>query len=147
MQCRRNAGFTLLEVLIAMTILAIGVLGTMELLPKSLRAVRLAAERRAISNRAEWTLGQARTVGAENFFRARRSGVPIERWSPDFMLPIAATAEAYAAAAEAYAMYTGYSTVFTEMPGAEEVYLQRVVWSARMHDGRRETFVTYITAQ
>ncbi|HRT65943.1 MAG TPA: prepilin-type N-terminal cleavage/methylation domain-containing protein, partial [Candidatus Hydrogenedentes bacterium] len=57
-----RAGFTLLEVLVALAILATGILGAMQLFPASLRQTRAAAERTAAANLANSEMTRLRSL-------------------------------------------------------------------------------------
>ncbi len=137
---KKDKGFTLLEVVIALTILTIGVLGIFQLFPSALRNVRLAAARREVASLASGVLGQARMVGAETWYKNRIMEYVVEGtdpWSRSGLDSYAATAS----------MYDAYATTLERMSGAGRVYLQRITFTADMFDGRKERFVTYVAGQ
>lgn len=131
---KRNAGYTLLELLIAMTILIIGIVAIMRMLPIALREAHLAGERSVAAQFAGAQLGLARATGAEMLMLEPYNFPQTSR------LPIDYTAQIYA-------MYSGWQVDINRQRGAGEVFLQRVVFSVEMPDGRREAFVTYVTRQ
>ncbi|HPC17247.1 MAG TPA: prepilin-type N-terminal cleavage/methylation domain-containing protein, partial [Candidatus Hydrogenedentes bacterium] len=63
-----RAGFTLLEVLVALAILAMGILGAMQLFPASLRQTRAAAERTAAANLANSEMTRLRSLDIQREF-------------------------------------------------------------------------------
>ena len=122
---RRLDGFTLLEVLVALAILAVGMLAIMELFPASLISARRAAERTITSQTAHSVLGQIRASSAEALFRDQ---IPLELLNLE----------------RANRLY-GFNTTVQRLNGAAEVYLQRVTFTVTFADGRREAFSTFIT--
>jgi len=127
----QNNGFTLLEVIVALTILVIGIVAIMQLFPNSLLQARMAAERTVTAELANSVLGQVKASGAEALFDGR---VPPNLLSVE---------EIYGA----YGLYQGYTTTIQRLNGASEVFLQRVTFTVTFHDGRQETFVTYVADQ
>lgn len=130
MKSRRpsSGGFTLLEVLIALAILAVGIVAAMQLFPASLRQSRMAAERTAAANLANSELSRLRAIDVGNDFSS---------WLDRNGLDLLSTTE------RAYALYNGWSTTVQRTAGLSDTY--RVTFSVQMLDGRRETFVTYVT--
>lgn len=131
---KRNGGYTFIEMLVAMTILIIGIVFIMRMLPAALRSAHMAGERSVAAQFAGSQLGLTRAAGAEviqlddtNFPQSARM--------------------ALTSAEQVYNMYTGWQSDLQRMSGAAETYLQRVVFSVEMPDGRRESFVTYVTRQ
>jgi len=122
-------GFTLLEVLIALTILAVGILAVMRLFPMALVQQRRAAERTVIASLARTQLSTVRTggVGQSLVSFLQRNAY-----------------HTVAQAARSYTLYDSWRTSVTRM-GQPDVELYRVVFTVRMHDGRDEEFVTYVT--
>lgn len=137
---KRQNGYSLLEVLIALAILMIGIIAVYRLFPMSMRAARLADEKIVASELASSRLGRLRSSGAQgpvlNFYTAA-GAVDVD---PHY-------AQLLSAAGDAYALYDGYTTILQRLRGASEVYYQRALFSVQMPDGRDETFVTYIVEQ
>ncbi len=138
---KRQNGYSLLEVLIALAILMIGIIAVYRLFPMSMRAARLADEKIVASELASSRLGRLRSSGAQgpmlNFLRMPAGALDAD---PHY-------AQLLSAAGDAYALYDGYTTILQRLRGASEVYYQRALFSVQMPDGRDETFVTYIVEQ
>jgi prepilin-type N-terminal cleavage/methylation domain-containing protein len=126
---RARLGFTLLEVLIALTILAVGILAIMRLFPMSLVQQRRAAERTVIASLARTQLSEVRTGGV---------GQSLIAWLKSNSYNVVSQA------ARSYTLYDSWRTSVTRM-GQSDVDLYRVVFTVRLHDGREEEFVTYVT--
>ena len=125
----RSAGFTLLEVIIALTILAVGILAVIRLFPMALTRQRVAAERTVVASLARTTLSEVRTGGVSsmiNEWLARNSYHVIEQ------------------AARGYTLYDSWRADIMRT-GGSDADLYRVVFSVRMHDGTEQEFVTYMT--
>ncbi len=120
----RGQGFTLIEVMIALGILLIGILGISVLFPEGLKNARRAAERTITSQTAHSILGQIRASSAEALFRGQ---IPLELIQLD----------------DANAIYN-FSTTVERLGGAAEVYLQRVTFTVSFSDGRSESFTTFV---
>lgn len=123
-QCR-NSGFTLLEILVALTILAVGVLAVVNMFPQALRNARIALERTSAAELADRQLSQFRMAGAQYVLNpAVEIGVDYER---DLGITV-------------------MSSAWVKQPVASglETPLQRVTFVVEMPDGRKETFVTYV---
>ncbi len=123
---RSRSGFTLIEVLVALTILAVGILAVMRLFPMSLTQQRRAAERTVIASLARTQLSEVRTGGV---------GQSLVSWLQSNSYHVVAQA------ARGYTLYDSWRTSATRT-GAD---LYRVVFTVRLHDGREEEFVTYVT--
>jgi prepilin-type N-terminal cleavage/methylation domain-containing protein len=125
---KTNAGFTLLEVLVALAILGVGIIAAMQLFPMSLRQSRMAAERTAAANLANSELSRLRGLDVGGNF---------ESWlSRNTLQPLTSIQQTYA-------LYNGWYTSIQRMGGDTDTY--RVTFSVQMMDGRREIFVTYVT--
>ncbi len=122
---RRGGGFTLIEVIVALAILLVGIVGVMQLFPVSLINSRRASERTITSQTAHSVLGQIRASSAEALFRGQ---IPLELIQFD----------------NANAIYN-FSTTVEKLGGAAEVYLQRVTFTVSFSDGRSENFTTFVT--
>ena len=68
-RARKDGGFTLLEVLIAITILGVGIVAIMQLFPLSMRQTRVAAERTAAVQVAGSELARLRALSTSDRFR------------------------------------------------------------------------------
>jgi prepilin-type N-terminal cleavage/methylation domain-containing protein len=123
-----TAGFTLLEVMVALTLLAVGIVGVLTLFPQSLRQSRTAQERTSVASLARTELGRVRTGGV---------GDPISEWA------IRNAFRELTEAQRAYSLYESWRASVTRIGG--DVDLFRVTFSVQMFDGREEQFVTYIT--
>jgi len=125
-----QSGFTLVEVIVALTILSIGIIAIMRLFPQSIQQTRIAAERQQVSFLAKTELGQLRAGGV---------GPQMADWAQN---------NAYnniEAAGGAYGMYRSWTSTVRRV--SSEVDLYRVTFNVEMYDGRRERFVTYVTQQ
>lgn len=125
---KKNAGFTLVEVLVALTLLAVGIVGVLTLFPQSLRQTRIAQERTTVATLARTELGRVRTGGV---------GDPLNEWA------IRNAFRELTAAQQAYALYESWRANVSRVGG--DVDLFRVTFSVRLFDGREEKFVTYLT--
>ncbi|MBW7863176.1 MAG: prepilin-type N-terminal cleavage/methylation domain-containing protein [Candidatus Hydrogenedentes bacterium] len=124
-----RAGFTLLEVVIALTILAVGIMAVMALFPASLTQQRVAAERTVIASLARTQLSEVRTGGM---------GASLSEWIRGNAYRVVD------AAARGYTLYDSWRASATRV-GGPGVELYRVVFSVRLNNGREEEFVTYVT--
>lgn len=132
MRMKENAGFTLLEVMISLTILAVGIVAVMQLFPISLRQSRVAAERTVVASLAKTELGKVKAGGV---------GTQLQEWARSNAFRTLSEIE------QGYALYQGWRTTVQRVPGASagNVDLYRVTFAVQMLDGREETFVTYVT--
>ena len=136
-------GFTLLEVLIALVILAVGVIAVMQLFPPALYQVRLAAER-----------VPAGAWASKEFDVLRARGVPSDlmgRLSMGWPAQLSTATDIYADTSDArYLAYNiqplGVPDVLRPMSQATQIYsMHRVTIGVPMLDGRYEKFVTYVS--
>lgn len=135
-----QAGFTLLEVLIAAAIFAIGIVAIMRLFPEAIRQLQTASQRTISAQLAESELGRVRVATAENLFREQS------------VLTGAVVQAIYGVGA----IYQGYTKTSVPLRGSYSVdangnpsgtYLQRVTFTVLMPDGREEVYVTYVAKQ
>lgn len=136
---KSTGGFSLLEVLIALTILAIGLIAAMRLFPESLRQTQVAAERTTVASLANTELGRVKAGGIGN---------QLSEWASENgsvnLRNMLASANIYDIAASG-ALYDGWRASVQRVGGDVDLY--RVTFSVQMFDGRQETFVTYVTRQ
>jgi prepilin-type N-terminal cleavage/methylation domain-containing protein len=123
---KHREGFTLLEVLIALTILAVGIMAVMQLFPVSLTSARQAIEDTVSAELADSQLGKVRASGADRLMRGLSSIQTVSA---------------------GYSVYSNYQSSVQRMRGAGGVGLQRVVFRVEMPDGREQAFVTYVANQ
>lgn len=163
---RDNRGFTPLEVLIAMAILIIGIVGAFQLFPRALVQVRMAREQETACTLADDRLGYLRAAGGRMLtyrWRApqtymtgtvpaegtteiddprRQTDFPdIRRDSPTYFEMDQATADAR------LELYKGYSTTVQRIGSLPGAHLHRAVFTVNMPAGnevRPLRFVTYI---
>ncbi len=131
---KHKDGFSLVEVIVAMAILGIGILAFMRFFPLGLRNVQIAQERSAASELANDRVGRIQMAGPRQL---ELTGV----YGDLFNLTNIQQAEA------AYGNYVfeGFTTTVQPMTGSGETGLKRVTFAVELPDGRRETFVTYIS--
>lgn len=125
-----SQGFTLLEVIVALTILSIGIIAIMRLFPVSIQQTQIAAERQQTAFLAKTELGQLRAGGV---------GPQLTGWALNNAYQNAALAGGN------YGLYKSWSSTVKRV--SSEVDLYRVTLNVEMFDGRRERFVTYVTQQ
>ena len=126
---RGREGFTLLEVIIALTILGVGIVAVMQLFPTSLRKQSIASERSVVASLARTQLSEVRTLGP---------GQTISQWLQQNAYKVVAEA------ARSYTLYDSWRSSVSRV-GQGDVSLYRIVFTVHMHDGRDEEFVTYVT--
>ncbi len=125
---RRRAGFTLVEVLVALAILLTGIISVLVMFPQSLKAARIAAERSVSSQAAHSVLSQIRATSADSLYN--------QRLLPELLNQPKSAANIY-----------GYATSVARLSGASEVYLQRVTFTVTLSGGRTESFTTFVAEQ
>lgn len=126
---KKNRGFTLLEVLIAVAILGIGILAVMQLFPSALTQSRIAAQRTVATELASSQAATLRTMDL--------SPGTIREWLRNNAARTLTESE------RIYEMYDGWQSTAERIPGPTNTY--RVTLRVNMPDGRIETFVTYVT--
>lgn len=139
-------GFSPLEVLIALALILIGVLGIARFFPAGLEQARTANERTLASELADSRLSRLRFEGMENLFRVRSEYTPLYRFFAAYNTNAAARTY-FGHANELSPLIHGYWTSVQRMAQANGVYalpLQRVVFNVELPKGRREQFVTYL---
>ncbi len=132
---RGQAGFSLLEVLIALAILGIAVAFIVSFFPASLENTQIAAQRAVVSELAESSLNRFRTSGAEHLWES------IARLQDIYPMYLATGIYT------TYSLYEDYYTLLTPLRGAEDVFLQRVSFTVELPNERSQSFVTYIAEQ
>jgi prepilin-type N-terminal cleavage/methylation domain-containing protein len=141
---KRTRGFTLLEVIVALTILLVGIMGAMQLVPAAMRNARTATEREAAAHSIQSRYETLRAQGAERLFLDTEwSAATVSDIDMETLLQLDAADALYGS--DTRTLHDSYLTTVTHMRGANEVYLQRVVMRVQMMDGRYEEFVTYMS--
>jgi prepilin-type N-terminal cleavage/methylation domain-containing protein len=126
---RSNAGFSLIEVMVALTILAVGIIAIMRLFPAALTQSRQAAERTTVSSFANTELGRVKAGGIGG----------LDFWMRD------SAQRSLKAAQGAYELYESWRYSVQKVGGSVDLF--RVTFSVKMLDGRQERYVTYVTRQ
>ena len=134
---RNRAGFSLIEVLIAVAILLFGIAAVIRMFPLSLANTQQAAQRTVVSELADSSLNRLRTAGGEHVWEtiARLRGI-YEMYLVDV------TVDQFGRAGH---LYDNYWTSVTPMSGAQETFLQRVTFTVELPNDRQRTFVTYVS--
>tara|TARA_R110001592_G_scaffold23300_5_gene91591 strand:+ start:1905 stop:2312 length:408 start_codon:yes stop_codon:yes gene_type:complete len=135
MKTNQRSGFTLLEVMVALTILAVAIIAIMKIFPESIKQSHNAAVRQQVAFLAKTELGKLRAGGV---------GPLLTDW---------ASANAYrnlSAAGGTYfdpvpGLYKSWTSTVKRI--SSDVDLYRVTFNVELFDGRRERFVTYVTEQ
>ena len=137
---RQNEGFSPVEVLIAMGILAIGIMAVVRLFPAGLAFSRQAQEKTIAAELAENSVARMRMSGASNLLGIAQAGA---------LYGDSATANAAVLGADGRVksdnIVDGYAAAIRRVNGSGDQALVRVTFSVDMADGRREDFVTYVT--
>lgn len=131
MMHKKKAGFSLVEVLIALAVLSIGVIAAFQLFPLALTYIRVAQERSIASELAGSRMGELRAIGGRHVQY---------NWDAGLFAGFNDLSQAN----KIYSVYSNYTTTVQRLMGASEVYLQRVAFTVNLQDGRQERFVTYI---
>ncbi|MBI2422500.1 MAG: prepilin-type N-terminal cleavage/methylation domain-containing protein [Candidatus Hydrogenedentes bacterium] len=130
-QHKDRAGFTLVEIVVALTIISVGIVAVMRLFPESLRQARTAAERTTVAFLAKTQLGKVRASGL---------GGGLGAWAANNSFQNVA-----AAGSASGGFYQSYRATTQRVSG--DVNLYRITFSVQLFDGREEQFVTYVTEQ
>jgi type IV pilus modification protein PilV len=138
-QRKQTNGFSLVEVIVAMAILGIGILAFMKFFPLGLRNVQIAQERSVASELANDRMGRIQMAGPRLLEQA---GVFSNTFNMTTITQATTIYDSYVFGNE---VYEGFTTNIQPMTGAHETGLKRVTFAVEMPDGRRETYVTYIT--
>mgnify|MGYP000864407623 CR=1 FL=1 len=125
-----RAGFSLLEIVIAMAILGFGVMAVLQLFPRALQQTRQAAEQSTVASLARTELGKMRAAGVGN---------QLVTWAAQNAM------NQLTAQQRAYAMYDSWNASVQRVGGDVDLY--RVTFSVTLNSGREERFVTYVTRQ
>jgi len=121
-------GFTLLEVVVALAILAGGIVAVMTLFPTALYRQQQASERSTIASLARAKLSEARVFGP---------GQTASAWVEQNALHLIEQG------ARAYIVYDSWRA--NVLAGAGMPGLYRVTFVVRLNNGQTEEFVTYVT--
>jgi len=135
-------GYSLLEVLVAMAILMIGIIGTFRIFPMAMRQTRQADEIIQAGELAASRLDQLRMVGATEIKKYDYNDPASVFWNYSFT-----DGNPEVNSPEVDFICESYATSIQRTEGPSNINLQRAVFSVRMKDGRDETFVTYIVEQ
>ena len=130
MEKTARSGFTLVEVMVALTILAVAIVAIMQLFPRAIQQSRTAAERQQVAFLAKTELGKLRAGGLGNL---------LTNWASSN------TYRNLDASGGVYGLYKSWTSSVNRI--SSDVDLYRVTFSVEMYDGRRERFVTYVTEQ
>ncbi len=146
-QWNANSGATLLEVLVALGILIIGIIGTVQLFPLSLEQLQRSNESTVISRMAGSRLDEVQTTGGESITLQRLKESSRFRYVPGVTAPPEDNGGNNdfdgMQLPEDRQLYESYTTSVQRVPGAPN--LHRVTMNVRMHDGRYRQYVTYVT--
>ncbi|MBX7258572.1 MAG: prepilin-type N-terminal cleavage/methylation domain-containing protein [Candidatus Hydrogenedentes bacterium] len=129
-----KVGFSLVEVLVSMAVLAVGIVAVTRLFPQGLRATRVAQERTIAAELADSNLARLRMAGMDNLLGVMRASA---------LYNTSAAAAAYGDGFTGDGVVEGFSTNITRAGLNDN--LVRVTFSVEMPDGRLENFVTYVT--
>jgi len=130
-----KVGFSLVEVLVSMAVLAVGIVAVTKLFPQGLRATRVAQERTIASELADSNLARLRMAGMDNLLGTIRASA----------LYSTSAADAVYGGSNNDGIIDGYTTTVTRAGTGLNDKLVRVTFSVEMPDGRLENFVTYVT--
>lgn len=126
-----EAGLTLVEVIVAAAVLAIGILAVIRWFPTAIDLLRQANQRTVSASIADTELGRVRVGSAEAL---------LDRY---YFSPSSAIESVY----EINDIYAGFVKTVAPMRGSNETFLQRVTFNVTLPDGSEEVYVTYVTRQ
>ncbi|MFA6243044.1 MAG: prepilin-type N-terminal cleavage/methylation domain-containing protein [Candidatus Hydrogenedentales bacterium] len=129
-----RVGFSLVEVLVSMAVLAVGIVAVTRLFPQGLRATRVAQERTIAAELADSNLARMRMSGMDNLLGVIRASGLYNTSAADTV---------YGGGPNNDGIIEGYTTTVTRAGLNDR--LVRVTFSVEMPDGRLENFVTYVT--
>jgi len=124
----RRSGFTLLEVVVALAILAGGIVAIMALFPTALYRQQQASERSTIASLARAKLNEARVFGPYGV-----TGPWLEQNAYHLIEQ----------SARAYTVYDSWRASVSSGTGMPGLY--RVTFTVKLNSGQTEEFVTYVT--
>ncbi len=126
-------GFSLVEAIIALAILAVGLMALVRMFPLALRQAQGAAERTEVTQLADSRLGDIRAQNA----------LHVLEYFPQYTAGNT-TLDALRSTKASYELYQGYAMSFQRTGGAGKAALTRVVLDIKLEDDRYERFVTYV---
>ena len=151
---RNTSGFTLVEMLMALAILAIGMVSVVQLFPQSILQMRKAAELTVTSETAATVAGEIQGMGAEALFddevpksllRVFRESDLLQDLVDDGLAPVDIDAEMdELRALEQVEGFYGYNTSIQRLNSDDDVFLQRVTIAVTLGGGNRQTYTTYV---
>ena len=129
---RNNEGFSVVEILIAMGILAIGIMAVVKLFPSGLGFARVAQEKSVATETAASNLSRLRMTGASNLLGISQSTAMYGDVSGRLD------------GASDNKVVGNYSASVRRIGESDDQALVRVTFSVDTPGGRRENFVTYM---
>jgi prepilin-type N-terminal cleavage/methylation domain-containing protein len=142
---KEKQGFTLLEVVVSLAILAGGIIAILQLFPLAQQQQRIAAGRTTVATLARTELGKVRAGGIFNQAAGGTIQDYIDNWARENALVMLSQAQ------RAYMLYDGWRARVERVSGPfagageEDVSLYRITFAVQMPDGQEEKFVTYVT--
>lgn len=120
-------GFTLLEVVIALVIILVGIVGAQQLINRSLKSQLTAAEKQLAANLAASELALLQVGDLDGGFDAWLERNAVRNLTDSERV---------------YALADGWFAAVNALSANQDIY--RVTFVVQMLDGRREIFVTYV---
>ncbi len=127
----KQSGFSILEIVIALAIIAGGLVAIFTLFPSAQKLLTDSSANANISNLARTEMSRVRVGGALS--------TGLNSWLKDNAFQMIETT------ASAYELYQHYGASASRVPIGKGLY--RVTFKVRLNDGREERFVTYVTEQ